>query len=358
MSSNHHLIPENEELGARELQVSARLCPNLYQSYRRHSSPSALGETTGFEFPVNSVDALETPTDDMPDFVENTKYHSRSHTSPTLPHGCFPRGRAQSASYEVGPALQAQAVLLPSETSLFSSPPNDSIPGDVFQLESPPRRHARDRRASDGICLVNSFSTSTIDEHQLDDIISSSQHTPPSSPIKGVSFNSGDQQRNVEKVKRKLLGTHETGSYSPTPPKSLFNRRRGSNTDGKDIAFLDGIKRPPSPCRLHKIGKEAEEKRSGMSNSPKLTILIPHSPSPLNSPRSPRSPISPSTSAGVVVTSSRPSRRRASISSAAAAFAAATAGASPSTGIHSNHVNSQHSSRFRFGKSYMTNVLH
>lgn len=117
-------------------------------------------------------------------------------------------------------------------------------------------------------------------------------------------------------------------------------------------------RRPSSPSRFAKLVRDAEGRLSGRSSprrpsSPSLQTdrrpsLGPMSP--LNSPRSPRSPLSPSASsvqAGVVVTSSKPSRRRSSISQAAAAFAAATAGASPSPSYGGSSPTIQ---RFRFGK--------
>ena len=364
MANNYHHISEDEQAVLESQRLPDRLCPNLYQSYRRHSSPSALGETTGFEFPVNSPDTVETPTDEVSDIIETTKDPQRGHSSPTLLRGCFPRARAQSTSYQMEQVSQG-SVVSPSEVSFLSSSPDELGPCDVFQLESPPRRRPRRRTVSVGAVPV----TCPVIADTLDQEISVSRgylsrlKAPPNTPLKGITFASAvEQQSTIDKAKKKMQGAVDAGHFSPTPPKSPLQRRRASAADVKDsgshgqsnAVFDDSdlfrhsrnIRHPSSPCRLHRTVKDVEERGSGVSqpripNSPKLAVRIPRSTSPTSSPRS---PLSPSTNAGVVVTSSRPSRRRSSISSAAAAFAAATAGASPSPNINMN------SQKFRFGK--------
>lgn len=329
----------------------SRLMPTCYHSYRRHSSPSALGDTAAFDFPV-VTDDVQSPTDEVPESK------SRNQSSPFLTCGKV-RSRAQSTCNET---VEHQSY------SYSSSSSEDDT--EQFELQDPPKMRTRHRACSSGQILVTSptvdedsgselnldpFSPSATLSAPLPMIGSSSSHclrqTPP------------DQENHTEKAKNKVLQVMGlaiqvnkiSGEHPRVPP--LVTEEDVTLSPELPRASL-GNRRPSSPSRFAKLVKEAEERLSGITSprrpsSPNLQTQDRRpslSMSPLNSPRSPRSPLSPSANsvnAGVVVTSSKPSRRRSSISQAAAAFAAATAGASPSPNYGGSSPTIQ---RFRFGK--------
>ena len=332
-----------------------RLCPSNYQSHRRHSSPSALGESAGFEFPDSSTDTPLSPGDDSPTPIRHAG--PRNHSSPFLSRSNF-RSRAQSSSSNfVSGGFDRDK----SNLSLLQ---DEDIFNDLkFELQAPPKQRGKRSRAStsSGALILSIDSNSASN---------SSIHTACSTSI--GEPNKGTQMRTATPVENCVVDFQADEVFHQKPKnhrrRSTSNVQRERSPDRLFSAGCLGIigdndlhspedtrtkhpsRRPSSPCRLYKIVKDAEERVSSLKSqrrpsSPKL----PSPASPLNSPRSPLSPSASSVSAGVVVTSSRPSRRRSSISSAASAFAAATAGASPSY-----TATSPTATRFRFGKSRIT----
>ncbi|XP_048583532.1 ras-specific guanine nucleotide-releasing factor 1 isoform X2 [Nematostella vectensis] len=374
MSNEERESPCEEE--AMDELSSCRLMPSSYHSYRRHSSPSALGETAAFEFPANSCEAMS-PTEETVDPSTN-----KNQSSPFLTCVTNVRSRSQSTASDLTPT--PRDISTPTYPSLSSSPEE----GSCFQLQSPPRRITRHRACSSGHILVTS---PTVDYEDPPDIMSSrcvstSLGAPPNTPLVNASSSqnlreshASDQGEGaVEKAKRKVLSvmgfSHEgdevftSRQRSPRPRRrsspnvhrerspEVFDSSRPPLVSEEDLSLSPELPRacfPASTSRFAKIVKDAEERLAGITTTrrPSSPSLFPdrrpRSPvSPLGSPRSPRSPLSPSTNAGVVVTSSKPSRRRSSISQAAAAFAAATAGASTSP---NNIASSPTIQRFRFG---------
>ena len=358
---------EDEPLVTCQQDTSDRLCPNVHQSYRRHSSPSALGEAAEFEFPSSPEGDVDSPTG-RPPIRHGGR---RNQSSPFLSRGSV-RTRAQSSSSEFASHNESRSFL---ETwSCLAPSPEEDSPDTKFLLQSPPKRRSRNRT-----CPSRT-------EHAQDGFPSPCLplKAPPNTPSAGGSTpgSSAEQDSTVARAKRKMmnaigLATGDTALQGeeilPRPPRSPQRSKRCStgsasssglppldwleNSSNEDVSQSHEAslynRRPSSPCRLYKIVKDAEERITNMTssrppNSPKSSTLRQKSPStsPLPSPRCPRSPASPSANAGVVVTSSRPSRRRSSISMAAAAFAAATAGASSPGTIPGNPP----VSKFRFGK--------
>ena len=343
-----------------------RLCPTNYHSYRRHSSPSALGESAGFEFPESSGD-------DPPHSPEPIRHGGpRNYSSPFLSRGNI-RSRAQSSSSDLMSAENGKG------TSLLSSYQEDDIFSDVkFELQAPPKpRGKRSRACSSGAAVLTK-------DPVLDSLGTGLQASPPTirmpfnAPTSQTQSITHSDHNGTEKTRRRILNAVENGDVGGQSDdlfqtsKTLENRRRSSPSVQRERSVDPAVgclgitgdqspelrqnkhstRRPSSPCRLYKIVKEAEErvlnlKSQRRPSSPKLSSHPqPKSPvSPISSPRSPLSPSANSVSAGVVVTSSRPSRRRSSISSAASAFAAATAGASPSYA-----ATSPTATKFRFGE--------
>lgn len=356
----------------------SRLMPNAYHSYRRHSSPSALGDSAAFEFPATAGD-VQSPTEEVPE------KQTRNQSSPFLTCGNI-RSRAQSTSSD----LTQRAMNIsrcPEETYSLSSSSTDEEDDPRFELQSPPKLRIRHRACSSGQILVTS---PTVDEDSGSELgadpfsPSPTLSAPPNTPLTGSSSShclrqsSSDQESHIEKAKKKVLNVMGTDQEADVG--SSKNIKSNSRSQSPEVCESPGIpplvseedvnlspempranlgnRRPSSPSRFAKFVKEAEERLSGITSprrpsSPSLQTMDRRpslSMSPLNSPRSPRSPLSPSTNcvnAGVVVTSSKPSRRRSSISQAAAAFAAATAGASPSPSYGGSSPTIQ---RFRFGK--------
>ena len=329
-----------------------RLCPTNYHSYRRHSSPSALGESAAFEFPESSDDPPHSPEEGSPTPIRHGG--ARNYSSPFLSRGNI-RTRAQSSSSDF------MSGEIGKSSSLLSSCHEDDIFGDLkFELQAPPKaRGKRSRACSSGAAVLT-----------RDPVFNSSSSQSPSI--------THSDHNNVDKTRRRIPNAVQNGDVARhgddlfQTSKAADSRRRSSpsaprerNTDhavgclgitGDQSPELThnklSTRRPSSPCRLYKIVKEAEErvlnlKTQRRPSSPKPSSHPPpKSPvSPISSPRSPLSPSASSVSAGVVVTSSRPSRRRSSISSAASAFAAATAGASPSYA-----ATSPTATKFRFGE--------
>lgn len=362
---------ENMSKTTTAMRTPDRLCPSNYHSYRRHSSPSALGESAGFEFPESSGDPPHSPEEeDSPTPIRHGG--PRNYSSPFLSRGNI-RTRAQSSSSD----------LMSGETgkggSLLSSCHEDDIFSDLkFELQAPPKaRGRRSRTCSSGATVLT--------RDPVLESLGSGLKVSPSTV--GAIFNTSSSQsqavthsdhNSVEKTRKRFPNVVENGDVGRhgddlfQTPKALDSRRRSSpsaprerNTDpaisclgvtGDQSPELTqnkhSTRRPSSPCRLYKIVKEAEERVLNLKSQrrpspPKLSSHPPpKSPvSPISSPRSPLSPSASSVSAGVVVTSSRPSRRRSSISSAASAFAAATAGASPSYA-----ATSPTATKFRFGE--------
>lgn len=361
---------ENISTSAAATRTPDRLCPSNYHSYRRHSSPSALGESAGFEFPESSGDdPLHSP--------EPIRHGGpRNYSSPFLSRGNI-RSRAQSSSSDLMSAENDKG------RSMLASYQEDDIFSDVkFELQAPPKpRGKRSRACSSGAAVLTK-------DPILDSLGSGLQASPPTirtpynTPSSQTQSIPHSEHNSVEKTRRRITHAVENGDVGLQSddlfrtPKTLDNRRRSSpsvqreRSAGPAVGCLGitgdqspeltqnkhSTRRPSSPCRLYKIVKDAEErvlnlKSQRRPSSPKLSShpQPPKSPvSPISSPRSPLSPSANSVSAGVVVTSSRPSRRRSSISSAASAFAAATAGASPSYA-----ATSPTATKFRFGE-YIT----
>jgi len=342
---------ENMSKSTAATRTPDRLCPTNYHSYRRHSSPSALGESAAFEFPESSCDPPHSPEEDSPTPIRHGG--ARNYSSPFLSRGNI-RTRAQSSSSDF------MSGEIGKSSSLLSSCHEDDIFSELkFELQAPPKaRGRRSRACSSGAAVLT-----------RDPVFNSS-----SSQSQSITHS---DHISVEKTRRRIPNAVENGDVARhgddlfQTPKATDCRRRSSpsaqrerNTDptvgclgitGDQSPELTqnklSTRRPSSPCRLYKIVKEAEErvlnlKTQRRPSSPKLSSHPPpKSPvSPISSPRSPLSPSASSVSAGVVVTSSRPSRRRSSISSAASAFAAATAGASPSYA-----ATSPTATKFRFG---------
>ena len=345
------------------LRTPDRLCPTTYHSYRRHSSPSALGDTAGFEFPDSNADAPCSPSEDSPSPIRHGG--PRNHSSPFLSRGNV-RGRAQSSSSDfVSAGIEI-------ESSVFSHSPDDIFSdSDKFELQAPPKRKHRSRTCSVGPSVFTEYSSSRSSTKAL---LASPANipTPHNSPSSQTQAQSTVHDNTADRAKRKILNASGDNSeagcqgdevfYVPSKPPnhrqrsstSVARRERSPEhippigclgTGGESGPQSPSPRRSNSPCRLYKIVKEAEERVCNLK-SQFPSGHRPRSPaSPLNSPRSPTSPSTSSVSAGVVVTSSKPSRRRSSISSAAAAFAAATAGASPSYA-----ATSPTATKFRFGE--------
>ena len=340
-----------------------RLCPTNYHSYRRHSSPSALGETAAFEFPESSGDPPHSPEEDSPTPIRHGG--PRNHSSPFLSRGNI-RTRAQSSSSDLMSGENGKG------TSLLCSSQEDDIFSDVkFELQAPPKLRGKRSRACSSSAAVLTR------DPLLESLGSGLQASPPTirAPVNTPSAQSTPHSNHngAERTRRRIpnaVENYDVGDDLFQTPKALDNRRRSSPSVHRNPPVsclgitVDGVsqspelthnkhsnRRPSSPCRLYKIVKEAEERVLSLKSQrrpspPKLSSHPPKSPvSPISSPRSPLSPSANSVSAGVVVTSSRPSRRRSSISSAASAFAAATAGASPSY-----VATSPTTTKFRFGE--------
>lgn len=361
MPSDNEQVENKHQEAEIESRTPDRLCPSNYHSYRRHSSPSALGETAAFEFPESSDDPPQSPEEDSPTPIRHGG--PQNYSSPFLSRGNNTRTRAQSSSSDFMSGGNGK------DSSLLSSSQEDDIFELKFELQAPPKpRSKRSRPSSSSGTAVESLESSF------------QTSSPPfraslNTVSKQVQSTLNSNHEGMEKTRRRLTNAVEnydisldSGEFSQAP--SVINRRRSSPAVSRERLVEPPItclgitvdsssesplnkhssRGPSSPCRLYKIVKEAEErvlnlKSQRRPNSPKLSSHPPKSPvSPISSPRSPLSPSATSVSAGVVVTSSRPSRRRSSISSAASAFAAATAGASPSYA-----ANSSPTTKFRFG---------
>ena len=333
-----------------------RLCPGSnYHSYRRHSSPSALGESAAFEFPESTTDT-PTPIREL-----------RNHSSPLLTRGDI-RTRAQSSSSDFVSGGVGKHKTYLETNSLLSSSPDEDIFGDIkFELQAPPKQRSKRSRAitasgplmstkdpiSDSTSTVRApYSNSSLQAHEE----RSKRTTTNAVENCDLSFHSDEvfYQKPKDHRRRSSPSVHRERSPDRTPPVSCLGITGDSGPLSPELTHSkqSSSRRPSSPCRLYKIVKDAEERVSNLKSQrrpspPKMfSSTAPKSPvSPLGSPRSPLSPSANSVSAGVVVTSSRPSRRRSSISSAASAFAAATAGASPSY-----VATSPTATRFRFGE--------
>ncbi|XP_068694314.1 ras-specific guanine nucleotide-releasing factor 2-like isoform X2 [Montipora foliosa] len=326
-----------------------RLCPSNYHCYRRHSSPSALGETAAFDFPESSADPPHSPEEvDSPGPIRHDGL--RNHSSPFLTRGNI-RTRAQSSSSDFVSAGGAQHRLNMETNSMLSTSHDEDVFGDMkFELQAPPKQRTRRSRALTTSGPVISAETR-----------SSSGYSPVTTPeVKTKRTVDNELLPQEGEVVNQKVKTHRRRS-SPsghrdrgvdTPPVSCLGIISDSGLQNPERSHEKQLnKRSSSPCRLYKIVKDAEDRvmslKSQRRPSPPMpaSYASPKSPvSPVSSPRSPLSPSANAVSAGVVVTSSRPSRRRSSIASAAAAFAAATAGASPSYAANSP-------TRFRFGHS-------
>ena len=117
-----------------------RLCPTNYQSYRRHSSPSALGESAGFEFPDSSTDTPLSPGDDSPTPIRHAG--PRNHSSPFLSRSNF-RSRAQSSSSNF------VSGGFDKDKSNLSLLQDEDIFNDLkFELQAPPKQRGKRSRAS------------------------------------------------------------------------------------------------------------------------------------------------------------------------------------------------------------------
>lgn len=331
-----------------------RLCPSSYHSYRRHSSPSALGESAGFEFPESSTDTPLSPEEHSPAPLRHGG--SRNYSSPFLSRGNI-RTRAQSSSSDfVSGGLGKDKTNLETNSLLSSSPDEDIFGNNKFELQPPPKQRGKRSRActSSGPLMLprNPKSDSTPAIRAPTSAISVEAHedkTNRATKNAVENFDFSDEvfnQKPKNHRRRSSPSVQRERSPDRFPPVSCLGIIGDSGPLSPDEARnKNSTRRPSSPCRLYKIVKDAEERVSSLKSQrrpspPKLSSPA----SPLSSPRSPLSPSANSVSAGVVVTSSRPSRRRSSISSAASAFAAATAGASPSYASTSPTA-----TRFRFG---------
>lgn len=368
MPSDNEEIENKHKDAAVESRTPDRLCPSNYHSYRRHSSPSALGETAAFEFPDSSDEPPQSPEEDSPTPIRHGG--PRNYSSPFLSRGNI-RTRAQSSSSDLMSGGNSK-----DSSSLLSSSQEDDIFSLKFELQAPPKPRSKRHRAFSSIATVQ------MKDPAVQSLESGLQTFPPpiraplNTPSTQAQSTPHSNHNGMEKTRRRITNAAEncdvslqSGELSQTP--SVVNRRRSSPAVSRERSVEPPVtclgitvdssseapqnkhasRRPSSPCRLYKIVKEAEErvlnlKSQRRPSSPKLSSHPPKSPvSPLSSPRSPLSPSANSVSAGVVVTSSRPSRRRSSISSAASAFAAATAGASPSYA-----ATSPTATKFRFGE--------
>ena len=329
-----------------------RLCPSNYHSYRRHSSPSALGETAAFDFPESTIDQPQSPGEDSPGPIRHESL--RNHSSPFLARGNI-RTRAQSSSSDfVSTGATHNKLNMETNSKLSTSPVEDVFCDLKFELQAPPKQ--RPNRRSRALTPSGSVLSSENPSSGSSSVHSTEEKT------KRTTTNTTDKElslQDYEKVSQKTKsyrrrsspsGCRDRGS-TETPPVSCLGIVADAGSQTPEISReKQSNKRSGSPCKLYKIVKDAEERvmslKSQRRSSPPMTTSYasPKSPvSPISSPRSPLSPSANTVSAGVVVTSSIPARRRSSISSAAAAFAAATAGASPSYAATSP-------TRFRFGE--------
>lgn len=340
-----------------------RLCPSNYHSYRRHSSPSALGESAAFEFPESTTDTPQSPEEDSPTPIRHGSI--RNHSSPFLTRGNI-RTRAQSSSSDFMSVGIGKNKAYVETNSLLSSSPDEDIFSDLkFELQAPPKQRSKRSRAFTSSGSLTQPSDAISDTAQTNRAPSGLVSVKPheDKTRRGVvdndlSFQGDEVFYQKAKDRRRRSSPSGYRERSPdTPPVSCLGIITDSGSQSPEITHSN--RRPSSPCRLYKIVKDAEERVSSSLKSQRrpssprtCSYPPPKSPvSPLSSPRSPLSPSANSVSAGVVVTSSRPSRRRSSISSAASAFAAATAGASPSYAATSP-------TRFRFGKWKDPTTLH
>ena len=345
--------------GGTAARTPDRLCPSSYHSYRRHSSPSALGESGAFEFPEASTDTPHSPEEDSPTPIRHAGL--RNHSSPFLTRGNI-RTRAQSSSSDFVSGGDGKEKSYVETNSLLSSSPDEDIFDDVkFELQAPPKHRSKRSRActSSGPLMFSRHAntdTSRANRVQPGTSVQAHEDNTKRTAVETCDLNlQGDDvfyQKIKDRRRRSSPNVHRERSPDRTPAVNCLGILGDSGAQSPEVTHSKQARRPSSPCRLYKIVKDAEERVSNLKSQrwpspPKVNSHPPpKSPvSPLSSPRSPLSPSANSVSAGVVVTSSRPSRRRSSISSAASAFAAATAGASPSYA-----ATSPTATRFRFGE--------
>ncbi|XP_029211541.1 ras-specific guanine nucleotide-releasing factor 2-like isoform X2 [Acropora millepora] len=330
-----------------------RLCPSNYHSYRRHSSPSALGETAAFDFPESTTDQPQSPGEDSPGPIRHESL--RNHSSPFLARGNI-RTRAQSSSSDfVSTGVTHNKLNMETNSKLSTSPVEDVFCDLKFELQAPPKqrpnRRSRALTPSGSVLSSENPSSGSSSVHSTEE---KTKRTTTNTTEKELSLQDCEKVSQKTKSHRRRSspsGCRDRGS-TETPPVSCLGIVADAGSQTPEISReKQSNKRSGSPCKLYKIVKDAEERvmslKSQRRSSPPMTTSYasPKSPvSPISSPRSPLSPSANTVSAGVVVTSSIPARRRSSISSAAAAFAAATAGASPSYAATSP-------TRFRFGQN-------
>lgn len=328
-----------------------RLCPSNYHSYRRHSSPSALGETAAFDFPESNTDQPQSPGEDSPRPIRHDSL--RNHSSPFLTRGNF-RTRAQSSSSDfVSTGVTHNKLNMETNPMLLTSHVEDVFCDLKFELQAPPKqrpnRRSRALNPSGPVLSTESPSSGNFPVHSTEEKI---KRTTTNTIEKELSLQDGEKVSQKAKSHRRRSSPSGCDRGPPeTPPVSCLGVVADAGSQNPEISReKQSNKRSSSPCKLYKIVKDAEDRvmslKSHRRSSPPMTTSYasPKSPvSPISSPRSPLSPSANAVSAGVVVTSSIPARRRSSISSAAAAFAAATAGASPSYAATSP-------TRFRFGE--------
>ena len=337
-----------------------RLCPSNYHSYRRHSSPSALGETAAFDFPESTTDQPQSPGEDSPGPIRHESL--RNHSSPFLARGNI-RTRAQSSSSDfVSTGVTHNKLNMETNSKLSTSPVEDVFCDLKFELQAPPKqrpnRRSRALTPSGSVLSSENPSSGSSSVHSTEE---KTKRTTTNTTEKELSLQDCEKVSQKTKSHRRRSspsGCRDRGS-TETPPVSCLGIVADAGSQTPEISReKQSNKRSGSPCKLYKIVKDAEERvmslKSQRRSSPPMTTSYasPKSPvSPISSPRSPLSPSANTVSAGVVVTSSIPARRRSSISSAAAAFAAATAGASPSYAATSP-------TRFRFGEWKVSTSSH
>ena len=142
-----------------------RLCPSNYHSYRRHSSPSALGESAAFEFPESTTDTPQSPEEDSPTPIRHGSI--RNHSSPFLTRGNI-RTRAQSSSSDFVSVGIGKNKAYVETNSLLTSSADEDIFGDLkFELQAPPKQRSKRSRTF----------TSSASLTQPNDAISDTTHT-------------------------------------------------------------------------------------------------------------------------------------------------------------------------------------
>ena len=377
--------------------------------HRRHSSPSALGEGHVFKYPpsgetsttCSTTDSELNKSNDSEVFISNSLKRNRVNSSPTKPHGESDIASQMWSGTSTQGDSNSQTLLKPAQYSSdcssmsqghFNSNEYTTLP-KLPDLKKKEERTAENASESIPVITMNCSTGNGRTNRDLEiadassitlEIDSNNNRSPlPSSGVNNTTTCNGSSNSSVATghVNRDQMDqgnvkdkrSNHKGAKVEKKPKSAGNsvhcgfslglerskelpEKRPSScpkTVGKHNYMETTPQENPSPKHskarsqsLLERRKGGKETKYGLSNSgelkPKRKFSFPRPLSPRLNSSSPK----PLASPGAVVTSSRASKRRTSITAAAAAFAAATAGApcSPSSPLTSSHA------RFSFRK--------